>query len=229
MTTVAAIFEKQSKDMFRNIGVLAMFVVFPIVAFALENLIQNPYMEGGVFVGQMAAMFIAMGLVMSVGTIIAEDRENNSLRFLIIAGVKPMSYILGIGSFLFLASAVTSAAFGFIGGLGLAGLARLMPVMLSGAIASILLGAIIGMIAKNQQAATGMAMPIGMALGMGPIAATFNETVDRVFSVFYTQQVGVFVSDPTMSLTRPLATIWINIAVLAVVFGVVYNKKGRAS
>jgi ABC-2 type transport system permease protein len=170
-----------------------------------------------------------MGLVMSVGTIIAEDRENNSLRFLIIAGVKPMSYILGIGGFLFLASAVTSAAFGLIGGIELVEFARLMPVMRSGAIASILLGAIIGMIAKNQQAATGMAMPIGMALGMGPIAATFNETVDRVFSIFYTQQVGVFVNDPTMSLTRPLAIIWINIAVLAVVFAIVYNKKGRMS
>jgi len=227
MNTVNAIFVKQSKDMFRNIGVLVMFVVFPLVALAMTHLVTMPGPTGDMFASQMAAMFIGMALIMSMSTIIAEDRENNSLRFLVIAGVKPMSYMVGIGGVVFVASIFTSIAFWLIGGSGTGLLPRFMSVMLSGAIASILFGAILGLLAKNQQAATGLAMPIGMVLGLGPMAAQFNEYVDMVFSVFYTHQVSLIVNNPGGNLSRPLATIWINIAVLAIVFAIVYNKKGR--
>ncbi|MCL2201795.1 MAG: ABC transporter permease [Oscillospiraceae bacterium] len=229
MKTINAIFVKQSKDMFRNIGVLVMFVVFPVIALAMTNLIavNVPDMADDMFVSMMAAMFIGMALMMSVSTIISEDIENKSLKFLTIAGVKPMSYIIGIGGVVFVASIFTSGAFGLIGGVRGGQFIGFMTVMLSGAIASILLGAIIGLLAKNQQAATGLSMPIGMALGLGPLAAGFNETVARVFSIFYTQQVSLVIENPGASLSRPLSIIWINVAVLAIVFAIVYSRAGK--
>jgi ABC-2 type transport system permease protein len=229
MKSVNAIFVKQSKDMFRNIGVLVMFIVFPIIALAMNRLIAGnvPGMEETHFVSMMASMFIGMGLIMSIATIIAEDRESGSIRFLVIAGVKPMNYLLGVGGVVFVFSIVTSGAFGLIGGIAVSQAASFMAVMLSGAIASILLGAIIGLMAKNVQAATGLTMPLGMALGLGPMAAGFNETVARVFDIFYTKQVSLVIENPYISIVRPLTIIWINIAILAIAFALVYKKKGR--
>ena len=227
MKAVNAIFVKHSIDMFRNIGVLAMFAVFPLVALAMESLMAMPDMPGGTFAAMMAAMFVGLGLMMSVASIIAEDREKNSLRFLIIAGVKPMSYLLGIGGVVFVASIITSGAFGLIGGVSGTNFLAFMLVMLSGAIAAILLGAIIGLISKNVQASTGMTMPIGMALGLLPTAASFNDTVARFADFVFTKQVSLVLDNPAVSLARPLAIIWANVAVLAIVFAIVYAKKGN--
>ena len=229
MSSVNAIFVKQSKDMFRNIGVLAMFVVFPLVALAMESLIAVPDMPGGAFVSMMASMFVGMGLVMSVANIIAEDRESNSLRFLIIAGVNPMSYLLGIGGVVFLASVITSGAFGLIGGIRGDAFLPFIITMLSGAVAAIFLGAIIGLLSKNVQASTGLTMPIGMALGLLPMAAGLNETVARFAGFLFTKQVSLVIDNPAASISRPLAIIWINIAVLVIVFAIVYAKKGKKS
>jgi len=228
MNSVGAIFAKQSKDMFKNFGVLIMFIVFPVVGFALTRLIaeNSPYIEDTMFIMQMAAMFVGMALILSVATIISEDRENKSLRFLIIAGVKPMTYLLGIGGVIFTFSIVTSGAFAAMSGFEVSGLINFMAVMLSGAIASILLGAIIGIFSKNQQAASGLAMPVGMFLSMGALAAGFNESVARVFSIFYTHQINVLFGDIMGSPLRPLVTIWINIAVLAIIFAIAFKKKG---
>ena len=231
MKAINAIFVKQYLDMFRNIGVLAMFVVFPLVALAMENLINIPDAPGGAgnFVAMMAGMFIGLGLMMSVASIIAEDRESNSLRFLIIAGVKPISYLLGIGGVVFVASVVTSGAFGLIGEIRGNYWISFLSVMLSATIAAIFLGAIIGLISKNVQAATGLSMPIGMALGLLPMAAGFNETVARVADFLFTQQVSLVINNPSVSLVRPLAIIWANIAVLAIIFAIVFAKKGKQS
>ena len=228
MNTVNAIFTKQMKDMFRNIGVLALFVVFPIIALAMENLIDVYGMEDGHFSSMMASMFIGMGLIMSTATILAEDKETHSLKFLTIAGVKPMSYMIGIGGVLFIASIITSVAFGLIGAVDASYFIRFMAIMLSGTIAGILLGGIIGLASNNVQSATGLTMPIGMALGLLPMVASFNDQIARFTQFIFTQQVSDMLADHTMDIGRPLLIIGANIAVLAIVFAIAYAKNGKA-
>jgi len=231
MNSTKAIFLKQSKDMFKNFSVLIMFIVFPLVAFAMTMLIAhgNDDIADTMFTTMMAGIFIGMALIMSASAVIAEDREKKSLRFLVIAGVKPSSYLLGIGGVIFMASIFSSVAFGFIGGFNQNEFAAFMAIMLSGAIASIILGATIGIFSKNQQAATAMSMPIAMVLGFGPMAAQFNQQVERVFRIFYTHQINVVVNDFSAGITGPLIVIWINIVVLVVLFGLAYRKKGLRS
>ena len=151
------------------------------------------------------------------------------------AGVKPSSYLLGVGGVIFLVSLLTSLAFAFIGGFIpldiTAGFfesefAAFMAVMMSGSIASIILGATIGIFSKNMQSATGLSMPFAMVLGFGPMLAQFNEHAESVMGYLYTQQINVLLNDFSHGLTRPLTIIWINIAVLAVVFIAAYGKKG---
>jgi len=228
MRSVQAIFVKQAKDMIKNFSVLVLFIIFPLVAFGMTHFVAqgNDDIPDTMFTTMMASVFVGMALIQSACTVIAEDREKKSLRFLVIAGVKPLAYLLGIGGVIFIASVISSLAFGYIGGFSQNEFIAFMLVMMSGAIASIILGATIGIYAKNQQAATGLSMPIAMVLGFAPLIAQFNERVESFVGFFYTQQINVAVNDFSAGLAQPLTIIWVNIAVLAVLFVIAYARKG---
>jgi len=238
-----AIFKKQLKDTIANPAVLMNFFIFPLMAW-LMNSFATPDFEGVpeeiveiIAAGtpnlaiMMAAMFAGMAIIPSVTGFIAEDIEKKSLRFLNMAGLKPAPYLLGIGSVTFFLSVFTSVAFGFISGFEGQDLWIFVGSLLSGVAASIVLGATIGILCKNQQAATGLSMPAAMVLGFGPMLAMFNDNIARFLHPFYTQQLNVIADYITLGggdtpLWQAFAIIWANVLVLAVLFAVVYAKKG---
>jgi hypothetical protein len=56
--------------------------------------------------------------------------------------------------------------------------------------------------------------------------ANFNETIEKVANVFYTQQVNVIVNDFSTVLIKPLLIMIANIIVLTILFVIAYKKKG---
>jgi len=249
MKSVKAVFKKQIKDMIRNVGVWIQFLLFPVVAYVMTVLVARSdiftaqeVMEGAaafgvsdtMFVTMFSAVFVGMALIPVAAGIIAEDKERKSLRFLVMAGVKPSSYLLGIGGVIFILSLLPSFAFGLIARFQAAELLVFMSAMMSGVIASTLLGLSIGIFSNNQQAATGMAMPVALILGFGPMIGMFNESIKKFFGIFYTQQLDTLINSFTSASLYQTGTshiqafgiIWTNIAVLIVVFVIAYNKKG---
>lgn len=229
MRSTKAIFIKQAKDMFKNPMVLVMFIVFPAVAFIMTYFVpipENDFVSENMFVTMMAAIFAGMGLITAASDVIAEDIERGSLRFLVIAGVKPHQYLLGTGGFFLLAGAVTSVIFALIGSFTGMDFVKFMVIMITGTATSILLGTVIGMLSKNRQAATSLGMPVAVIVGFTPMIANFNETVQKVAGILYTQQINVIVNDFSASLVKPLLVIASNIAVLTFLFIIAYKKKG---
>lgn len=229
MKTTRAIFTKQAKDMFKNPSVLVMFIVFPAVAFIMTVFVpipENEFMASNMFVTMMASIFAGMGLISSASAVIAEDIEKKSLRFLIIAGVKPHQYLIGTGGFYLAAGTVTSVVFALIGGFAAMEFVKFLTIMVTGTMASIILGAMFGMMAGNQQAAAGLAMPVAVIVGFAPMIAVFNETVEKIASLLYTQQINVVVNDFSVNLARPLLVIAGNIAVFTALFIFAYKKNG---
>ena len=229
MRITKAVFLKQAKDMLKNPSVLIMFVIFPAVAFIMKSFVtipENELMSENMFVTMMASIFAGMGLITAVAGAIAEDIELRSLRFLVIAGVKPHQYLLGVGGFFLLAATVTSLVFALIGGFTVTEFVKFVIIMVSGTAASILLGATIGMWSKNAQAAGGLATPFAIIIGFTPMIAGFNETVEKFAGILYTQQINIIVNDFETGMAKPLAVIAANIAVLTVFFVIAYKKKG---
>ncbi|MCL2052406.1 MAG: hypothetical protein FWG91_11880 [Lachnospiraceae bacterium] len=228
MKIIKAIFKKQAKDMFKNPTVLLMFIIFPAVAFIMTVFVTIPDNEFGdnMFVTMMASIFAGMGLITAVAGAIAEDIETRSLRFLIIAGVKPHQYLLGVGGFFLAAALVTTIIFNLIGGFTGTDCLKFLSIMGSGTAASILLGSTIGMWSKNAQAAGGLATPIAVIIGFTPMIANFNETVEKAAGILYTQQINVIVNDFSADMKKPLLVIAANITVFAVLFVLAYRKKG---
>lgn len=228
MRSAGAIFIKQGLDMLKNWGVLIQFIVFPVIALIFTELVakSDPDIPDTMFITMFAVIFASMSIVVAITSVIAEDRENKSVRFLVMAGVKPHEYLLGTGGVMVAVSAVVVLVFGLMGGFSGAELATFLGVVMLGVVASTLLGATLGMLARNQQAAVAIGMPVAMVLGFGPMLATFDPNIERVFSVFYTQQVSLLANDLSGGQLRPLLVIGANIVVLAVLFGVVYRRRG---
>ena len=228
MRIIKAIFMKQAKDMIKNPMVLIQFVLFPAVAFVMTLLVGNNLedLPDNMFVTMMSSVFAGMALITSMSGIIAEDIETKSLRFLVLAGVKPHQYLLGTGGFVLFAGSLTSVIFALIGNFTGTEAAKFLAIMIPSVAASVILGAAIGILTKNAQAAGGLAMPFAVVIGFTPMIATFNETVEKIAGVLYTQQINVIVNDRTVSLSRPLTVIGCNIAVLTLVFVFAYRKKG---
>jgi ABC-2 type transport system permease protein len=121
---------------------------------------------------------------------------------------------------------VTSAIFTLIGDFTAMEAAKFMAVMITGTAASVILGAAIGILSKNRQAATALSMPVAVIAGFVPMIAGFNETVEKFAGVLYTQQINVIVNDFTVGLFKPLLVIVINIAAFTVLFIYAFIKKG---
>jgi len=228
MRSIAAIFIKQALDMIKNRALLPQYLIFPLVAFCTTELIAKAEeaIPDGMFVSLLAPIFTGMILMMTSAEIIAEDKERRSIRFLVMAGVKPYEYLLGIGCVVLIAAAVVSAMFGFIGGFTGEEFLKFMAIMMLGAAASMVCGAAIGMVSKNQQTAMVLCMPVAIVLGFSPMIAVFNETARDIFGMFYTLQMESVVSDFSSNLMEPFLVTLANIAVLLLLFTAAYKKKG---
>lgn len=235
MRSVKSIFMKQLRDTFKNRAVLIQFLVFPIMAFVMTEMVAKSSDEipNHVFVTMFAAMFAGMTPLTMISIAIAEDRERKSLRLLVMAGVRPYEYLLGAGGFVLAACALFSLVFSLIGGFQGAQLGIFLAALILGSATSALLGATIGIFSKNQQAATSLSMPVAMVFAFLPLLSQFDEGVRAVARVTYTQQmnelVNGFVESAEASTASPLTPFLIilaNMAVLLTLFVVAYNKKG---
>ena len=242
MKNAQAVFYKQLRDTLKSPTILIQFIIFPLVAFVMSRL-AVPNLDGVPcdiaemlranmpnMVTMMATIFAGMGLITVVPGIITEDMEKKSLRFLVMAGVKPWSYLIGIGGVIFLAGLGTSVAFGVIGGFRGLDFMIFTAAMLSGVVASIVLGAMFGILAGTHQAASGLVLPIALILGFGPMVAQFNDNAARLLNIFYTQQLNVIadrltIGDVGTPLWQSFAIMWANVAVLGVLFAWVFKKK----
>jgi len=243
MRNLKAVFKKQFKGTIQSPEILLQFIIFPLLAFVMNLMVVTDF-EGVPediavmlsanmpnMVTMQASIFAGMGLITVMSGIVAEDIEKKSLRFLMMAGVKPISYLIGVSGVIFVVSFFTSAAFSFIGEFSGLDFWIFTGAMMSGVAGSIVLGATIGMLAGSHQSASGLALPAAIVLGFGPMIAQFNDTLARILHPFYTQQLNVVANYLTTgSIEAPLwhafAIMWANVAVLSILFAIVFAKKG---
>lgn len=230
MRHVAAVFEKQWKDTFKNKTVLIQFLLFPVMAIIMENAVQIDDMPEHYFVKLFATMYIGMAPLTCMAGIISEEKEKNTLRVLLMSNVKPTEYLVGIGGYVWLlcmcGALVMAAAGGFTG----KALEAFLLVLAVGILTSLLIGAAIGTWSKNQMMATSVTVPVMMIFAFLPMLSMFNETISRVAKYTYSQQINLLLEQlGHMEVkTECVAVILCNIVMAAVAFGWAYRKSGLA-
>jgi ABC-2 type transport system permease protein len=220
--------KKQFKDTLKNKETLIQFVMFPVIALLFTLLMPNIEMPipEGMFVTMFAAMYVGMVPLVNMASIISEEREKKSLKMLIMSNVKPHEYLIGVGTYVIVLCGLGSLAFGLIGGFSGAELFRFVSVMIAGTLVSLLLGSGIGILAKNQGAATALAMPIAIIPAFLPMFSMFNETVNSVARVLYVQQIFHMLGDLSAAnfTYDRFIVIGVNLMIFLFVFIFAYKK-----
>ena len=190
MRHISAILWKQIKDTLKNKTILIQFLMFPMMTIIMENAIKIDKLPKHFFAILFASMFIGMAPLTAMSAIVAEEKEKNTLRVLLMSNVKPIEYLLGVGIYTFcmcmLGAVIIAVAGGYKGEI----LVRVLLIMALGIFISVILGALIGTTSKNQMMATSIVIPVMMIFSFIPMLAMFNETIKKIGCVFYTLQLS---------------------------------------
>lgn len=228
MNNIIAIFKKQIKDTLKNKTVLIQFVMFPILTIIMNNLVRIEGMPKNFFISMFASMYVGMAPLTSISAIIAEEKEQNTLRVLLMSNVKPHEYLLGVGSYIWLACMLGAAVMCAAGSFSLREGLVFMGIMAAGIIASLLLGAAIGTRSKNQMMAASVSVPVMMVFSFLPMLAMFNTGIAKLAKFAYSQQVVLMLEQMDSRSLKPdsVAIMGANILLFAALFILAYKKYG---
>ena len=228
MRNIDAVFLKQLKETLRNKTILIQFLMFPVMAFIMENAVKIENMPENFFVKLFAVMFVGMAPLTCMSAIISEEKEKNTLRALMMSNVRPVEYLIGTGFYVWLMCMAGAGAFAVCGGYNGMKFCQFMLIMSTGILLSELVGAIIGVSCKNQMSATSVTVPVMMIFSFLPMLSMFNKSVEKAAEISYTQQLNKLINGlgTTEIKAESIVVIVVNFVVMAVLFAVAFRKKG---
>jgi len=191
---IRAIFWKQMKETFKNKAIFIQFVMFPVMTIIMENSVKIEGMQPHFFANLFAVMYVGMAPLTSMASILAEEKEKNTLRVLLMANVRPVEYLIGIGSYIWTLCMFGAAVIGVAGGYTGTVFGLYLLVMGFGILVSMVIGAAIGSFSKNQMMATSVTVPVMMIFSFLPMISMFNKTIANVARFTYSEQLRLLIS-----------------------------------
>lgn len=228
MNNIAAILKKQLKDTWKDRTVLIQFIMFPVLTMIMNNAIKIDGMPENFFVNLFATMYIGMAPLTSMAAVIAEEKEKNTLRVLLMSDVKPQEYLLGVGSYIWAACMLGAAVICAAGSYSLQERLYFMSVMAAGILTSLLIGAAIGIWSKAQMMATSVAVPVMMVFSFLPMLSMFNDTIAKAAKFIYSGQISIMLD--RIHFLQPgaenICIVTANMFLFAALFIMAYKKYG---
>lgn len=230
MNNIIAILKKQLKDTLKNKTVLIQFIMFPMLTVIMNYAIVIEEMPENFFVNLFATMYIGMAPLTSMAAIIAEEKEKNTLRVLLMSNVRPHEYLLGIGSYVWFACMSGAILICAAGGYTPQISVIFMGIMAIGITASLLAGAAIGTWSRTQMMATSVTVPVMMFFSFMPMLSLFNTTIAKIAKFTYSEQISLMLGQVNNLQLKAenICIIIVNILVAAVLFAITYKKCGLA-
>ncbi len=220
------IIKKQLKDTLKNKTVLIQFILFPVMVLIMENAVKMDGMPELFFTKLFSIMYIGMAPLTSVASIISEEKEKNTLRVLTMANVKPWQYLVGVGFYVWIICMLGAGV--MASGIKKEDIPFYLLIMAVGFVISILAGACIGILSRNQMTATSIVMPVMLVFGFSPMLAMFNESIEKVARFAYTQQLRKLMDDMTPGGIKAdgACILAVNAMLMVVLFFIAFRKKG---
>ncbi|MGV8154876.1 MAG: ABC transporter permease subunit [Alkaliphilus sp.] len=225
---IKAVFKKQVFDTLKNKAVLVQFLMFPVLGVILTKVMADgnndiPY---DYFITMFASMYVGMSPAIAMEGIISEEKEKGTLRSLLMSNVKSHEYLLGVGLYVFIMCMVGTTILSVGGGYKGDEFLRFVAIMGLGVICSMMLGAALGMMSKDQMSSHSTTLPIVMVFAFMPMIAIFNKTFLKISRFLYTQQVYDVINNQFSISSEGLIILFINFALFVVLFVNFYRKKG---
>lgn len=228
MRNSKAVFLKQAKDIGKNKTILIQFVMFPVLVVIMEKLVVMDGMPEHFFVRLFSSMYIGMAPLVSMAAILAEEKEECTLKMLLMSDVKPAEYLFGTGSCVWLACMAGACVFGIVGEYKGKDFLFFLLIMAAGTAASLLIGAAIGTWSRNQMVAISLGVPVMLVFAFLPMLSMFNETIGRIAKITYSEQISILIAGLGQRGAGPenAAIILLNIAAAFGCFVLAYRRCG---
>lgn len=223
MRKINALYTKQLNFIMNNMMIMIMALTGPVFAFIFSQ--ANPdYAEN--FTG-MVMLFNFMSGMLTMAMLIAAEKEMFTLNVLITSTVSVLDFLLSnVLVTVTLTLALNLVSYQILGlSIGMGDF--LLLTVLGGAAAS-RIGAIIGLISKNQISASTMGTLFMFAM-MAPMFLRENELATRIFSYLFTERISMKLFDLMDGYGISVAEIAIllaNIALFTLIFIGFYKKRG---
>ncbi|MBU3184220.1 ABC transporter permease [Clostridium estertheticum] len=228
---VNALFKKEIKDLVKNTNVLIMFM-FPIIfCIIYSNLLGENISRVQVLI---MCVDLNLTLISSfvIAMLIAEEKEKNTLRTLMLSAVSPLEFFTGKVLITFVTSEIINVAMFFIVSMDAKYIGKYILLTTLVVFSMIGIGAIIGLIAPNQMATGVVGMPVIMIFYMIPMFAGINKALTKTAEflpnynmnlmlkrVFKGEAIGI-------ESVYSLAVILVWIIIIGAAFAYTYNKIG---
>lgn len=225
LTKIRAIIYKQMIDTKRNVIILFLILLYPILTFIFYALLS-----GNPVVNMIIPSFITLNIVMIpiiiMSNIISEEKEKDTLRILVMSNVAPIEYFIGVGTTLFIVIMFSLIPYTFLLKLTLVSTVYYFIYSSLGVVISLIIGAIIGIIIKNQMGVGAISSPVSMFFGMLPMLTNINNKIKSFSFILYSQKIyDLIVNVEEHSLSNILVIV-INLILLGGIFIMLYIRKG---
>lgn len=226
-SVIKAIIIKQFKDILKNKSIIVQFVMFPVMSIVLTSSVSVSDIPGQYFVILFASMYVGMAPIIVLSNIIGEEKENGSLRMLLMSNVKPLEYILGISFSVMIICILGLFVMAIAGGYLGFELVNFVIIGSIGMIISILLGSIIGLVSKNQMMANSLSVPAMLICSFVPMLSMFNQHIKDFGQFLYTQQINqLFTMIPINEFPiKAMLIIMGNLIVLLIIYIRIFSKR----
>lgn len=227
---VKALFKLGIEDLFKNMNVF-IYVLMPLGFALLYSNIGGGSAES--LFALCVLLNIAMVPVALMGTVIAEEKEKNTLRTLMLNDVKGSEILFAKAIICMLFVLVNDILMYFIFGLPMSSFLVYQGITLLVGLAVIFFGAFVGLLAKNQMSAGLLSLPF-MVLFMAPmfVAMFGNDLATKISSLLPTDAMMTIltkVSENSVSLSSvgiPLIVIIAWFVLSIIFFNIAYKKVG---
>lgn len=227
---IKALFKLGLEDLLKNMNVF-IYIILPL-GFALLYSRMEAMPKGYIF-SLCILLNLSMVPVALMGTIIAEEKEKNTLRTLILNDVKATEILLSKALICMLFVLINNILIYFITSLPINTFVLYQLVAFFVSCAVIFLGAVVGLFSKNQMSAGLLSMPF-MLLLMAPLFVLMveNKVIENIVSVLPTDammEIFSHISDSSMNFSNvgiPFLVITIWFVGSIVLFNIAYKKVG---
>lgn len=226
-SVIKAIIIKQFKDILKNKSIIVQFVMFPVMSIVLTSSVSVSDIPGQYFVILFASMYVGMAPIIVLSNIIGEEKENGSLRMLLMSNVKPLEYVLGISFSVMIICILGLFVMAIAGGYLGFELVNFVIIGSIGMIISILLGSVIGLVSKNQMMANSLSVPAMLICSFVPMLSMFNQHIKDFGQFLYTQQINqLFMMIPINEFPiKAMLIIFGNLIVLLIIYIRIFSKR----
>ncbi|SFC88793.1 ABC transporter permease [Clostridium uliginosum] len=231
MRRVNALFKKEAKDLSKNINVLFMCLL-PMIFCIMYSKLFCDSQEGKLYILNMCLnMNFVLVSGLTIAMMIAEEKEKNTLRTLMLACVSPLEFLVGKAIIILLLSLGTNILMFFIIGMEFSYLGHFIFITTLVVISMMEFGAVVGIIAENQMSTGTIGMPFFMIILIIPLFAKINDACKIVANFLPNCNMEILLNriftneHINMNFTYSIAIILGWIIMGAGVFAYAYSKK----